>query len=460
MALFSDSTGHPGPATWRLGSYEDGEAEYPVQGISWFEAVAYAEFRGKHLPTLYHWSRAALPPGELTAPLTPFMVSLSNLGGTSPAPVASHAGLSAWGAYDMAGNVREWTWNSDGTGKRYIVGGSWSDPVYRFTDFLSQSPWARDAENGFRCVKYAEDEFLEVLERPLQWPLPDFHAVPKVPDEVFETVRSMYSYDRTPLNAVVEASTQGPRGRRKQRVTVDAAYGGERLILTLLLPDGVAPPYQAVVWFGGASILYLTEGPDAVTVREVLEFFVESGRVLVLPVYSGTNERNDGRTLMRWQTPNSRRELFVEWLQDLGRAIDYLEERDDIDTSKLAYAGSSMGAILGPHFFPYENRFRVGLLWSGGFPKLTSPVEVQRAVDSVRRTEIPILMITGRHDVGFPLETLQRPFFELLGTPREHKQHVLFEAGHWPFPRAQFIRENLAWLDRYLGPVEKSGDQG
>ena len=28
-------------------------------GISWFEAVAYANFAGKSLPTLYHWFRAA-----------------------------------------------------------------------------------------------------------------------------------------------------------------------------------------------------------------------------------------------------------------------------------------------------------------------------------------------------------------------------------------------------------------
>jgi tRNA A-37 threonylcarbamoyl transferase component Bud32 len=56
---FRDTTGRPGPATWELGSYPDGQAEYPVAGISWFEAEAYARFTGRSLPTVYHWRSAA-----------------------------------------------------------------------------------------------------------------------------------------------------------------------------------------------------------------------------------------------------------------------------------------------------------------------------------------------------------------------------------------------------------------
>jgi hypothetical protein len=36
----------------------------------------------------------------------------------------------------------------------------------------------------------------------------------------------------------------------------------------------------------------------------------------------------------------------------------------------------------------------------------------------------------------------------------EQKRHVIFEAGHTNFPRAEVIREVLGWLDRYLGPVD------
>ena len=47
MRLFRDATGRPGPATWEGGAYPAGQDQYPVGGVSWFEAAAYAEFAGK-----------------------------------------------------------------------------------------------------------------------------------------------------------------------------------------------------------------------------------------------------------------------------------------------------------------------------------------------------------------------------------------------------------------------------
>ena len=66
---------------------------------------------------------------------------------------------------------------------------------------------------------------------------------------------------------------------------------------------------------------------------------------------------------------------------------------------------------------------------------------------------IPVLMINGRYDFFFPLETSQRPLYELLGTPEEHKRWVVYDGGH-AVPRTKFIEESLAWLDEYLGVVE------
>jgi len=47
MREFVDPTGRPGPATWEAGSYSSGQDNYPVSGVSWYEAAAYAEFAGK-----------------------------------------------------------------------------------------------------------------------------------------------------------------------------------------------------------------------------------------------------------------------------------------------------------------------------------------------------------------------------------------------------------------------------
>ncbi|MEK7408415.1 MAG: bifunctional serine/threonine-protein kinase/formylglycine-generating enzyme family protein [Acidobacteriota bacterium] len=53
MAEFRDATGRPGPSTWKLGTYPEGQDDFPASGVSWYEAAAYAEFAGKTLPTFY-----------------------------------------------------------------------------------------------------------------------------------------------------------------------------------------------------------------------------------------------------------------------------------------------------------------------------------------------------------------------------------------------------------------------
>jgi formylglycine-generating enzyme required for sulfatase activity len=54
MALFTDGTGRPGPATWEGGDIPRGQDSLPVGGVSWYEAMAYAKFAKKSVPTLYH----------------------------------------------------------------------------------------------------------------------------------------------------------------------------------------------------------------------------------------------------------------------------------------------------------------------------------------------------------------------------------------------------------------------
>ncbi|MCA1612307.1 MAG: formylglycine-generating enzyme family protein [Acidobacteria bacterium] len=48
MEKLRDATGRPGPASWELGSLPEGREDYPVDGVSWYEAAAYAEFAGFH----------------------------------------------------------------------------------------------------------------------------------------------------------------------------------------------------------------------------------------------------------------------------------------------------------------------------------------------------------------------------------------------------------------------------
>lgn len=140
-------------------------------------------------------------------------------------------------------------------------------------------------------------------------------------------------------------------------------------------------------------------------------------------------------------------------MKDVGRAIDYLETRNDIQTEKLAYYGYSWGAgRMASIVTAVENRLKANVLVVGGFSSGKPLPEIDQ-IHFAPRVTIPTLMLNGCFDSTFPLETSQLPLFRALGTPAEHKRHVLYDTGH-DVPFNQMNAEILAWLDRYLGPVK------
>jgi formylglycine-generating enzyme required for sulfatase activity len=195
---FIKSAGHPAPAYWddpRLN-----KPEQPVVGVNWYDAKAYCEFRGKRLPTEAEWEKAARgPQGNLYPWGNEFDPAKVNFGKHHEAtmPVnANPAGVSYYGAYNMAGNVFEWVadWYDPlyygrletsvnptgpaeplwmgGTGtyvdrltvgeKRVIRGGSWIAPegtvraTHRFWNHPLNNSYGVGL--GFRCAKTAPPE--------------------------------------------------------------------------------------------------------------------------------------------------------------------------------------------------------------------------------------------------------------------------------------------------------------
>jgi dienelactone hydrolase len=454
MSRFTDSTGRPGPAAWVLGEHPEGRADYPVSGVSWYEAVAYARYRGRSLPTLYHWAVAALPDAELIESLAPHIGPLANLGGDAVAPVGTHDDLSAAGAKDMAGNVSEWVWNAWGE-KRYLLGGSWEDPEYRFTQAAATSPWRRRETDGFRLVTYGELPTPEQL-AGIELPSVDYASHPAMSAEEAAVRRRLSAYDAAPLNVSEDATIELPMGGVAKRVSIDAAYRSERMPVYVIEPEDTKPPYQTIVFLGGLDIL-VRPGSDAWVQQfsRFLDFARKSGRMVVMPIFSGSLERNeDGRSLQRFnQGPVSRSDMVMEWSKDAGRTLDYLESRGDVDTDRIAFIGLSLGAAVSSILVSRDDRFATMILWSGGFAASAFPESAPGNIFAVESIDVPVLMLNGRHDFVFPYATHQRTYFERLGTPDEHKRHIAWDVGHFSFPVGEFIRANLDWLDGYLGPV-------
>ena len=241
MAEFRDATGRPGPSTWELGDYPPGQDDFPVAGVSWYEATAYAEFAKKQIPTVHHWLRAA------DVGIYSDILQFSNFDGKGPARVGSFRGVGRFGTYDMAGNVREWCWN--GTGNlRYILGGAWNQERRFYAMMDASSPFDRSSANGFRCVRYGDRPLADTLTQPIDRVRRDYRTEKPVSDDEFRMLASSYSYDRTELNAVTEAVGEQSTYWRAERIAFDAAYDHQRMAAWLYLPKNANPPYQTIIY--------------------------------------------------------------------------------------------------------------------------------------------------------------------------------------------------------------------
>ncbi|MGH9499517.1 MAG: protein kinase domain-containing protein [Terriglobales bacterium] len=284
MARFRDSAGRPGPKDWIQGQYPKGQDDFPVTGISWYEAAAYAEFSGKSLPTIFHWNRAAGPSSAS------YIVPLSNFGGAGVLPVGSKPDMSPWGNYDMAGNVKEWISTEADPGKRYVLGGAWDEPNYMFVDPDAQSAFLRASNIGFRCVKYIDPDSIDkVAFAPMPTPRRDLSKEKPLSELLFQAYRSLYSYDKTPLNATAEPFGPDEEDWKTERITYAAAYGNEQAVAYLFLPKKAKPPFQTVLFFPGSNALLLRK--FSIYAPSGLDAVLRSGRAVLYPIYKSTYER-------------------------------------------------------------------------------------------------------------------------------------------------------------------------
>ncbi len=438
---FRDRTGRQGPAGWELGRPPDGAEELPVGGISWYEAAAYCTFMDKELPTIYHWRRAT----GLNREIYTDIHRMSNFSGQGPAPPGQYTGITRYGAYDMAGNHKEWVWNAIGN-MRYILGGAWNESDKMYQDNDARPPSERGATHGVRCSAH-EEPVPDDLYLPAELMYYDFTGYEPVDDEVFEILKRFYDYQPAPLDVWQKETAEFAHWRRKT-VSVNTAYSDERMLIRLYIPHDVSPPYQAVIHFPGAyaNRLGTSENPSDLS---MFDFIIRSGRVLVYPVYFRTYERFDP------ETRATRRDAYINWNQDIGHTLDYLETREDMDHETIAYFGFSMGAIPGPVFGAFHERISSMVLLGGGLGGwMRNRAPELFPLNFASRVQIPVLMISGEDDVGLgPPEKSRQPLFDRFGTPDEHKRFVLLEGGHIPDEWSGFIRETIDWLDRYQGPV-------
>ena len=457
LPLFKDKTGLSAPRSWTNQNFAEGKGDFPVTDITWYEAAAYAEFRGKSLPTVFQWEKAArdrtfdprynaMPWGFIRQGET--TDNRANFRGMGTVTVTNNAfGMSPFGAFNMAGNVSEWNINQNPEG--FITsGGAWNDLAYSFGDYGVYPGLYAENRIGFRCVLNTNEspgdqgaQMLPPAETPEYKPSSDAEL------KVWLT---HYEYDKKPLNAKIIETTETDAWQR-EKITF-TGEGGEQAIAYLYLPKNYPRPLQVIHYVPPGDVVRgLRSLPDSVEMFAAP--FVKSGRAVFAVVLKGYIERpfSQNYVLPDNSTVEFRKQM-VNWITDLRRGIDYIETRDDLIKDKLAFLGISNGANVGLVLTAIETRYKTLVFESAGLEKdfrtriaETSPIKFASQIKTQK------LVINGRYDETFPYNTDAKPLFKLL---REPKKIVLYDGGH--IPTVEFFVPTVNnWLDETLGNVAK-----
>ena len=142
------------------------KGNHPAVQVSWGDAMAYAKWAGKRLPTEKEWEKAARGmdgreyPWGNQRPTRELCNFNKHEGRTTSVGKYSPQGDSPYGCVDMSGNIWEWTVSDDGSGGKVLRGGGWSHPAdfVRLALRSMHHPDDRYDTDGFRCVLDANEK--------------------------------------------------------------------------------------------------------------------------------------------------------------------------------------------------------------------------------------------------------------------------------------------------------------
>ena len=443
--MMVDSTGMTGPAGWEVGTYLQGTENYPVTGISWYEALAFARYKGNILPPMYHWAKAAFPPDEIVSPISPKLLKIANFSKEKITNVGQGEG--AYGTFDMAGNAKEWVWNIFG-GRGLTLGGAFDEPTYLASQTAPEPRMNRSLKNGFRTVRLINPRDLNPFGDPIETQAPrDLSYYKPMSEEVFNVYARSYQVSSSrPKHTEVYIDDSHPVWI-KEKISLDVGYNNETMDVLIFKPKNSFGPSSPVIIHPGAN--YYTTPPEIDDVNPgefSLDFLIKSGKTLVWPAWKGSLNRMPENRSSNEDTLRQFRSQFIAWVDDTDKTLDYLETRSDIDSNNIFYLGMSYGALFNTHTLLFEDRYKGAILYVGGaFPTYPPLVD---GINHLPRIKTPFLMLNGEQDYLVP-KSAANFFFQSTGTPNEDKKIIFYDSGHWPLPRNQMIKETLSFIDQY-----------
>jgi len=268
-----------------------------------------------------------------------------------------------------------------------------------------------------------------------------------MPDAQFEIVRQFYDFDRTlPLDVRVVQKTEDDHSRIEKVVFTSTAH--ERVPGLLALPKRGRAPYPCVLLVHGLndSKDYWWDHPRAADLTSRL---LEAGTAVFAIDLRYHGERSaplDYMAPMYLTFENTlyvrNRDMIIQSAIDCRRALDALRGRTDIDSTRLAAAGVSLGGMISIYLGALEPQLRT-------IACASTPSHVQLLpadhYSFAARAALPVLLMAGRADWHTSAEDSQT----LLGLfPNPDRHLTMYEGGH-SLPAA-WTAEASVWLQSHL----------
>jgi serine/threonine protein kinase len=468
VKTFVDQSRRAGPRFWKNGLYPVGMEDHPVVGVSWYEAMAYAKWADKQLPTVYHWLAASALTGDH---LPHDLLMRSNIGFRDAVPRANrngaaHMSVTSFGTFDMVGNVKEWCLNEEAESRRFALGGSWQDDLVAGDEPYSVSPLTRAKDIGFRCAVFSSpDELSDPM--AIQWR--SFADVSGTLPPI-EECRSLFSgYPRNKPWRTTTKESVWIDGIFYDVFQVDTANDeNDRMLIYVAYPSTreFSPPYETVV-IGDLVWFDFERGVPHELKSDMMATLLSRGRAVVLPLLFGVGDRFDYDQFPPYSSPPDKVDAYgrtvINIAKDYSRTIDFIErfeeatgQKSRFDVNRLAFCGIGWGGCVGPiwmvaDFLSHDDTWRVkaAILVNAGLVQCLQPPNVDQ-MTYLPHLKIPTLVLNCKLLAYAPFERAQMPMFQLLGVDESRKQITVYPQFQRMMPAKDFGLDANRWLDDHL----------
>ncbi|HOD52547.1 MAG TPA: alpha/beta fold hydrolase [Candidatus Hydrogenedentes bacterium] len=280
---------------------------------------------------------------------------------------------------------------------------------------------------------------------------------PRVSRDAFEARLPFFAYDKDiPVDGRIVLQKEEAHSIRYKLV-----FRGVQGFLVpgyLEIPESATKPYPLVVllhgWSGGKDNWW--EKKNYISGSEMRTALLKSGYAVLAFDAAAHGERSNEIDYLHVNTyedpaaPPRRNyfsipEIVIQTVKDCRRALDYMEERGDIDMSRVGLVGYSMGGVNTMLLLAIEPRIKMGVAcvppWYNAAWKPVEPVDYTWGLG-----DKPLLMLLGRMDEFYTegqIEASRKAYLNLDTT-----KTIWYDTDHQLTPR--YVHDALAWVKRYL----------